>query len=148
MRVIMDENGNKYLSCMLKEVESIKDIPLFVQLALSLFSLERSYCMLSDRCTLSIPSHLKDGSHSFLNLCFLVLHTKHLSSRILCALIFNLGIYSKLSLKLRKKILELMQDVLHKIQCTKREWKSNLMLQYFEVLKKEKTNYILRLHPS
>ncbi len=44
MGVIMDKKGNKYVSCMLKEVKSIKDIPLFVQLALSLFSLERSDC--------------------------------------------------------------------------------------------------------
>ncbi len=40
----MDEKGNKYLSCMLKEVKSSEDILLFVQLALSLFSLERSNC--------------------------------------------------------------------------------------------------------
>ncbi len=44
MRVIMNEKGNKYLLWMLKEVKSIKDIPLFVQLALSLFSPERSDC--------------------------------------------------------------------------------------------------------
>ncbi len=41
-------------------VKSIKDIPFFVQLALSLFSPECSNCRLSDRCTLSVDLSLKN----------------------------------------------------------------------------------------